>query len=123
MVYLPATSAKHTLDDYLEYLHYLSVIYDKLSSEGFLAILKDFNGDLGNSLGDKGIKETSQRGLKLLELANHFNLCTVNLLETCQVQLNHMFPTVAGLDIQLIMFSYSIAQLINWIDGLLYKLF
>ena len=49
-----------------------------------MAILGDFNGDLGNSLGDKGIKETNQRGLKLLEFANHFNLCTVNLLETCQ---------------------------------------
>ena len=41
-VYLPATSAKHTLDDYLEYLHYLWAIYDKLSSEGFVAILGDF---------------------------------------------------------------------------------
>ena len=83
-VYLPATSAKHTLDHYLEYLHYLRAIYDKLSSEGFVVILGDFNGDLGNSLGDKGIKEPNQRGLKLLEFANHFNLCPVNLLETCQ---------------------------------------
>ena len=43
-VYLPATSAKHTLDDYLQYLHYLWAIYDKLSSEVFVVILGDFNG-------------------------------------------------------------------------------
>ena len=49
-VYMPATSTKRTLDDYLEYLHYLWAIYDKLSSEGFVATLGDFNGDLGNSL-------------------------------------------------------------------------
>ena len=66
-----------------------------------MAILGDFKGDLGNSLGDKGIKEPNQRGLKLLEFANHFNLCV-------KVQLNHMFPTVAGLDLQLIIFSYLI---------------
>ena len=56
-VYLPATSAKHMLDDYLEYLHYLRAVYDKLSSEGFVAILGDFNGNLGNYLGDKRVKE------------------------------------------------------------------
>ena len=61
-------------------------IHEKLSSEGFVAILSDFNGDLSNSLGDKGIKEPNQRGLKLLEFANHFNLCLVNLSETCQGQ-------------------------------------
>ena len=46
-VYLRATSAEHTLDDYLEYLHSLWAIYDKLSSEGFVAILGDFNCDKG----------------------------------------------------------------------------
>ena len=89
-----------------KYLHYLWAIYDKLSSEGSVAILGDFSGDLGNSLGDKGIKEPNQRGLKVLEFANHFNLCPVNPLETCQGPTNHMFLTVAGLDLQLIMFSY-----------------
>ena len=48
-----------------------------------MVILGDFNGDLGN-LGDKGIKEPNQRGLKLSQFASHFNLCPVNLLETCQ---------------------------------------
>ena len=83
-VYLPATSAKHRFDDYLECLYFLWAIYDRLSSEDFVVILSDFNGDLGNSLGDKGIKEPNQRGLKLLKLANHSNLCPVNLLETYQ---------------------------------------
>ena len=39
---------------------------------------------LSNSLGNKSIKEPNQRGLKLFEFANHFNLCSVDLLETCQ---------------------------------------
>ena len=34
----------------------------------------DFNGDLGNSLGNKGrrVGEPNQRGLKLLDLANYY---------------------------------------------------
>ena len=35
------------------------------------------NRDLGNSLGDKSTREPNQRGLKLLELANYFNLCPI----------------------------------------------
>ena len=33
----------------------------------------DFNGDLGNSLGNKGKREPNQHGLKLLNHANYFN--------------------------------------------------
>ena len=36
-----------------------------------------FNGDLGNSLGNKDRREPNQRGLKLLDLTNYFNLCPV----------------------------------------------
>ena len=43
----------------------------------------DFNNDLGNSLGDKAKHEPNQRGLKLLDFANYFNLCSVNLMGTC----------------------------------------
>ena len=42
--------------------------------------LGDLNGDLGNSLGNKGNYESNQHGLKLLDLADFFNLCPVNLL-------------------------------------------
>ena len=45
--------------------------------------LGDLNGDLGNSLVDKGNYEPNQRGLKLLDLADFFNLCPVNLLGLC----------------------------------------
>ena len=38
----------------------------------------DFNGDLGNSLG-----EPNQRGLKLLEMADYFNLFPIKLLGLC----------------------------------------
>ena len=43
----------------------------------------DVNGDLGNSIGDKAKHEPNQRGLKLLDFANYFNLCPVNLMGTC----------------------------------------
>ena len=39
--------------------------------------------DLGNSLGDKAKHEPNQRGLKLLDFANYFNLFPVNLMGTC----------------------------------------
>ena len=48
-----------------------------------MLILGDLNGDLGNSLGDKGSYEPNQRGLKLLDLADFFDLCPVNLLGSC----------------------------------------
>ena len=43
----------------------------------------DFNGDLGNTLGEKSAREPNKRGLKLLELADYFNLCPVNLSGLC----------------------------------------
>ena len=43
----------------------------------------DFNGDLRDSLGDKGRREPNQRGLKLLDLANYFNMCPVDLINMC----------------------------------------
>ena len=43
----------------------------------------DFNVDLGNSLGDKGKREPNERGLKLLNFANVFNLSPVNLMNMC----------------------------------------
>ena len=43
----------------------------------------DFNGDLGNSLGDKGKREPNLCGLKLLDFASCFNLCPVNLMKMC----------------------------------------
>ena len=43
----------------------------------------DLNGDLGNSLGDKGCYAPNDRGLRLLDFANYFNLCPINLLNIC----------------------------------------
>ena len=37
----------------------------------------DFNGDLGNSSGEKSAREPNQHGLKLLELTDYFNLCPI----------------------------------------------
>ena len=49
------------------------------------------NGDLGNSLGDKGLKEPNERGKLLLDFANYFNLCPINLLTICDGPLETYF--------------------------------
>ena len=80
-VYLP--SASHNLEEYCEYFDDLWAIYDSLSSNGKVILMDDFNGDLGNSLGNKGKHEPNERGLKLLSFANVFNLSPVNLMNMC----------------------------------------
>ena len=81
-VYLP--SANHVLDKFKECFDYLWALYDSLSADGFVILLGDFNGDLGNSLGDKGKKGPNDRGLLLLNFANFFNICPINLLRRCK---------------------------------------
>ena len=41
----------------------------------------DFNGDQGNSLGNRGTVNLNQRGVKLLDFANYFNLCLLSICE------------------------------------------
>ena len=65
-VYLP--SSKSNIDEFKGYLDFLWVFYDSLSDKGHMLALGDFNGDLGNSLGDKGKYPPNQRGSKLLNL-------------------------------------------------------
>ena len=43
----------------------------------------DFNGDLGASIGVRGNYKPNSRDLKLLEIADQFNLCPVNLTSKC----------------------------------------
>ena len=43
----------------------------------------DLNGDLGNSLHDKGCYAPNDRCLKLADFGNYFNLCPINLLNIC----------------------------------------
>ena len=49
-VYLP--SANHALEEFKECFDYLWALYDSLSADGFVILLSDSNGDLGNYLGD-----------------------------------------------------------------------
>ena len=50
-VYLP--SANHALEEFKECFDYLWALYDSLSADSFVILLGDFNGYLGNYLGDK----------------------------------------------------------------------
>ena len=43
----------------------------------------DFSGDLSDSIGVRSNYKPNSRGLKLLKLANQFNLCPVNLTSKC----------------------------------------
>ena len=79
-VYLPAAS--HPIEEFNEYLDYLWALYDSLSKTGFVIVMGDFNGSLGNSLGERGHYAPNKK--KLLDFANYFNLCPTNLLSTCR---------------------------------------
>ena len=63
---------------------YLWALYDSLSADCFVILLGDFNGDLGNSLGDKDKRVPDDRGLLLLDFDNFFNICTIDLLRRCK---------------------------------------
>ena len=65
-----------TTEEYRECLDLLWSLCDSLSV--------DLNGDLGNSLGEKGTKEPNERGRLLLNFADYFNVCPVNLLLLCE---------------------------------------
>ena len=51
-VYFPSSDS--TVDEFKEYLDFLWALYDSLSDKEHVLVLGDFNGDLGDSLGDKG---------------------------------------------------------------------
>ena len=50
-VYL--SSSSHNIHEYHEYLDYFWALYDSLSAKGTVVAVGDFNGDLGNSLGNR----------------------------------------------------------------------
>ena len=81
-VYLPAAS--HPIEESNEYLDYLWALYSSLSKTGFVIVMGDFNGNMGNSLGERGHYAPNDRGVKLLDFANYFNLYPTNLLSTCR---------------------------------------
>ena len=81
-VYLPSSS--HDIEELNEYLDYLWALYDSLSTKCFVIVIGDLNGDFGNALGDRGFYEPNNRGLKLLDFANYFNLYPTNLLQICR---------------------------------------
>ena len=80
-VYLPSNN--HTLDEFQECLDLLWALYESLSADGFVIVLGDVNGDFGNCLGVRGKKEPNVRGKLLIDFANFFNVCPVNLLSSC----------------------------------------
>ena len=92
-VYLPLSNAKH--EEFQEYFDHLWALYDSLSALGYVLILGDLNDDPGNSLRDKGNYEPNQRGLKLPDLVDFFNLCPVNLLGLCSGPLESYISKLA----------------------------
>ena len=83
-VYL--SSSSYTTEEYRECLDLLWSLCDSLSVDGYPIVPGDLNGDLGlgNSLDEKGTKEPNERGRLLLNFADYFNVCPVNLLSLCE---------------------------------------
>ena len=81
-VYLPSSS--HTTEEYRECFDLLWSLCDSLSVDGYPIVLGDLNGDLGNSLGEKGTKKPNERSRLLLNFSDYFNVCPVNLLSPCE---------------------------------------
>ena len=107
--YLPSSNAK--LEELQEYFDHLWALYDSLSAlsiNGYVLILGDLNGDLGNPWSIKAIMSPNQCGLKLLDLAGFFNLCPVKLLGSCSGPLTSR--TVADTVPLLITFSFLIVH-------------
>ena len=71
------------IEDFNEYFDYIWARYDTLSTDCYVIVLGDFNGDIGNSLGEKGKKQPNQWGLKLTDFSNFLNLFPVDLLKSC----------------------------------------
>ena len=61
----------------------MGFVYESLSADGFVIVLGDVNGDFGNCLGVPGKKEPNVRGKLLIDFANFFNVCPVNLSSSC----------------------------------------
>ena len=76
-VYLPTSS--HNDNEFLKCFDHLWALYNSQTVKGYVTVMGDCNGDLGNSLDDKSTREPNQRGRKLLEFADYFNFCPVNL--------------------------------------------
>ena len=55
-VYLPSMNDK--IEVFNEYFDHLWALYDTLSTNGYVIVLGDFNGDIGNSVGEKREKGT-----------------------------------------------------------------
>ena len=91
-VYL--TSASHNITEFNEYLDHLWAFNDSLSVNWFVIVVGNFNGDFGNSLGDKTKHEPYQRGLTL-QIILTFALKI--LWEHAMVQLKHIFLIVADI--------------------------
>ena len=85
-VHLPSSN-----DNIDEYDEAAEALYDSLSAKSIVVAMGDFNGDLGNSLGNKGTVNPNQSGVKLLDCANYFNLCPTNLVCICEGPLETYF--------------------------------
>ena len=101
-VYL--SSSSHNIHEYHEYLDYFWALYDSLSAKGTVVAVGDFNGDLGNSLGNRETVNLNQRGVKLAEFAIYFSLCSRNLLSICEGPLETYFLIVQDTSQPLITF-------------------
>ena len=56
---------------------------DSLTVQRYIILIGDFDSYLRNSLGKRALHEPNERGLKLNEFDNYFNLCAIKLARQC----------------------------------------
>ena len=108
-VYLPASN--HPIDEFNACLDYLWALYESLDSKGFVVVMDDCNGDLGNALGDRGHYDRNVCGLKLIEFANFSIYAQLTYLLFAVGPLRLSFPIVGDTNQLLIIFFYQTVSL------------
>ena len=79
-VYFP--SSNHQFTEFCECLDLLWSLCDIYVNKGPFVLMGDFNAHLGNMGGSRGFGNIDNRGEKLIEFLDYFNLLVLNLSET-----------------------------------------
>ena len=79
-VYFP--SSNHQFTEFCECLGLLCSLCDIYVNKGPFVLMGDFNAHLGNMGGSRGFGNIDNRGEKLIEFLDYFNLLVLNLSET-----------------------------------------
>ena len=99
-IYLPDVSSK---DDYKTCIDELSGAIDSLEEGSLVMLCGDFNGDVGDSLGDRGWKKPTKQGMHVKHFVDKYNLIPANMLKKTKGPIETYVGPVSGSTIDYIM--------------------